>query len=211
MLAENVNHASAGLQKRVWSSVRRIALEFTLPPHNDGAARRVSVGIESCFQASPCIQDLIRFAVNTGLRIGEIFSLRWSDVDWENNVLNILAPKTQKLRTVPINGPARKVLDYWALGRRNEFVFYNPDSGKPFVDLDGGFALACKKAGIDGVTWHTLRHTFASRLVNRGVDIVTVQQLLGHSTITVTMRYTHTNLDSKRTAVAKLSLIVTIW
>jgi hypothetical protein len=54
------------------------------------------------------------------------------------------------------------------------------------------------------VSWHTLRHTFASRLVNRGVDIVTVQQLLGHSTVTVTMRYTHTNLDSKHAAVAKL-------
>jgi len=53
-----------------------------------------------------------------------------------------------------------------------------------------------------GVTWHTLRHTFASRLVNRGVDIVTVQQLLGHSTVAVTMRDTHTNLDSKRSAVA---------
>jgi hypothetical protein len=55
-----------------------------------------------------------------------------------------------------------------------------------------------------GVTWHTLRHTFASRLVAQGVDIVTVQQLLGHSTITVTMRYTHTNLDAKRAAVEKL-------
>ena len=54
------------------------------------------------------------------------------------------------------------------------------------------------------MTWHTLRHTSASRLVDRGVDIVTVQQLLGHSTVTVTMRYTHTNLDSKRAAVAKL-------
>jgi len=54
------------------------------------------------------------------------------------------------------------------------------------------------------VTWHTLRHTFASRLVSRGVDIVTVQQLLGHSAVTVTMRYTHTNLDSKHAAVAKL-------
>jgi hypothetical protein len=54
------------------------------------------------------------------------------------------------------------------------------------------------------VTWHTLRHTFASRLVDRGVDIVTVQQLLGHSTITVTIRYTHTDLDSKRSAVEKL-------
>jgi Phage integrase family len=48
------------------------------------------------------------------------------------------------------------------------------------------------------------RHTFASRLVNRGVDIVTVQQLLGYSAITVTMRYTHTNLDSKHAAVARL-------
>ncbi len=54
------------------------------------------------------------------------------------------------------------------------------------------------------MTWKTLRHTFASRLVNRGVDIVTVQQLLGHSAVTVTMRYTHTNLDSKHAAVAKL-------
>ena len=74
----------------------------------------------------------------------------------------------------------------------------------PFVDLKAGFALACQKAGIEGVTWHTLRHTFASRLVARGVDIVTVQQLLGHSTVTVTMRYTHTNLDAKRNATQKL-------
>jgi integrase len=154
--------------------------------------------------AAPYIQDLMRFALNTGLRIGEIFTLRWSDVDLEKDLLNVLAPKTQKIRAVPLNGDARKVLEYWALGKRNEFVFYNPETGKPFVDLKAGFGLACRKAGIEGVTWHTLRHTFASRLLNRGVDIVTVQQLLGHSTITVTMRYTHTNLDSKRLAVEKL-------
>jgi integrase len=154
--------------------------------------------------AASYIQDIARFALNTGLRIGEIFALRWRDVDLEKGLLNVFAPKTQKTRAVPLNGQARKVLEYWALGKRNEFVFYNPESGKPFVDLKGGFALACQKTGIEGVTWHTLRHTFASRLVNRGVDIVTVQQLLGHSSITVTMRYTHTNLDSKRTAVAKL-------
>jgi integrase len=154
--------------------------------------------------AAPYFQDVIRFALNTGLRIGEIFGLRWSNVDWEKSILNVLAPKTQKTRVVPLNAEARKVLEYWALGKRNEFVFYNPDTGKPFVDLKAGFGLACRKAGISGVTWHTLRHTFASRLVNRGVDIVTVQELVGHSAVTVTMRYTHTNLDSKRNAVAKL-------
>jgi integrase len=154
--------------------------------------------------AAPYIQDVIRFALNTGLRTGEIFTLRWSDVDFEKSILNVFAPKTQKTRAVPINSEARKVLEAWALGRKSEFVFYNLETGKPLVDLKSGFGRACRKAGIDGVSWHTLRHTFASRLVNRGVDIVTVQQLLGHSAITVTMRYTHTNLDSKHAAVAKL-------
>jgi excisionase family DNA binding protein len=155
--------------------------------------------------AAPFIQDLMLFALNTGLRVGEIFTLRWSHVDLEKNLLNVFAPKTGKTRTVPTNAEARKVLDAWALGRKNEFVFYNHGTGKPYVDLKAGFALACKKAGISGVTWHTLRHTFASRLAARGVDIVTVQQLLGHSTIALTMRYVHTGLESKRAAVAKLA------
>ena len=154
--------------------------------------------------AAPYIQDVIRFALNTGLRTGEIFTLRWSDVDFERSILNVFAPKTQKTRAVPMNLETRKVLEAWALGRKCEFVFYNLETGKPFVDLKTGFARACRKAGIEGVTWHTLRHTFASRLVNRGVDIVTVQQLLGHFAVTVTMRYTHTNLDSKHAAVARL-------
>ena len=78
------------------------------------------------------------------------------------------------------------------------------NTGKPLRDLKAGFKLACKKAGISGVTWHTLRHTFASRLVSRGEDIVTVKELLGHSTVTVTMRYAHTNMASKREAVRNL-------
>ena len=154
--------------------------------------------------ASPYLQDLIRFALNTGLRIGEIFSLRWPSVDLKRGILNVFAPKTEKLREVPINSETRKVLEAWWLGKKNEIVFYNPETGKPFVDLKAGFALACGKAKISGVTWHTLRHTFASRLVNTGVDIVTVKELLGHSSISVTMRYAHTNFDSKRAAVEKL-------
>jgi integrase len=155
--------------------------------------------------AAPFLQDLVIFGLNTGLRVGEIFSLQWSHVDMEKGILNVFAPKTGKTRPVPMNSEARRVLEAWALGRKNSFVFYNHDTGKPFVDLKAGFALACRKAGISGVTWHTLRHTFASRLLDRGADIVTVQQLLGHSTVIVTMRYTHTNLDSKRAAVEKLA------
>jgi integrase len=64
--------------------------------------------------AAPYILDLIRFALNTGLRTGEIFILRWSNVDFEKNILNVFAPKTQKTRAVPINSDARKVLEFWA-------------------------------------------------------------------------------------------------
>ncbi|HTF23006.1 MAG TPA: tyrosine-type recombinase/integrase [Candidatus Limnocylindria bacterium] len=81
--------------------------------------------------------------------------------------------------------------------------YLNHETGNPFVDLKTGFALTCRKAGFEGVTWHPLRHTFASRFVGRGVDIVTIQQLLGHSTVTVTMRCTHTNLDSKGTLLVR--------
>ena len=125
-------------------------------------------------------------------------------MDFEQNILNAFAPKTQKTRAVPLNADARKVLEAWAPGRKNEFVFYNFETGKPFVDLKAGFARGCKKVGIAGVTWHTLRHTFASRLLNRGADLVTVQQLLGYSGVIVTLRYTHTNLESKHAAVARL-------
>lgn len=106
---------------------------------------------------------------------------------------------------MPTNEVTERVLQFWQLGRRNEYVFYNLETGKPFRDLKAGLQLACRRAGISGVTWHTLRHTFASRLVSRGVDIVTVKELLGHSTVTVTMRYAHTNFDSKQEAVQKLA------
>ena len=126
-------------------------------------------------------------------------------MDLERNLITVFSPKTQKTGLVPINSDVRRILEFWALGRKNEFVFYNQETGKPFVDLDASLELACKKAGIMGVTWHTLRHTFASRLLERGVDIMTVKELLGHSTVTVTMRYTHSNLASKIAAVEKLA------
>ena len=111
------------------------------------------------------------FGLHTGLRVGEIFSLRWSDVDMEKNVLNILAQKTGKMRTIPLNSSDLKVLGAWSLNRKNDLVFYNHGTSDKFVDLKADSSLACKKAGISDVSWHTLRHTFASRLLDRGVDI----------------------------------------
>ena len=160
--------------------------------------------------ATPAIQDIILYALNTGSRIGDVFSLRWQNVDLDKGLINMFSQKTQKVCVVPINRDVRRILEFWLLGRKNGFVFYNQKTGEPFVDLDAGLQLACEKAEISGVTWHTLRHTFASRLLERGVDIMTVKELLGHSSVTVTMRYTHSNLTSKVVAVGKLGATATI-
>ena len=95
--------------------------------------------------AIPYLQDLIRFALNTGLRTGEIFSLRWSHIDLQRGILAVFASKTQKMREIRINLETRKVLEAWKLNKKNENVFYNPQSGKPFVDLKTEFALLVKK------------------------------------------------------------------
>jgi integrase len=80
--------------------------------------------------ATPYIQDIIIFDLNTGLRIGEVLSLRWENVDMEKGLLSIFVHKTHKTRTLPMNSDARRVLDVWAMGRKNEFVFYNHETGK---------------------------------------------------------------------------------
>jgi integrase/recombinase XerD len=81
------------------------------------------IGIGSI--AAPFLQDLIIFAVNTGVRVAEIFSLHWSHVDLEKDILNVFAPKTGKTRPVLINSEARRVLEAWAPSRKNDFAFYN--------------------------------------------------------------------------------------
>lgn len=78
-------------------------------------------------------------------------------------------------------------------------------TGDKFKDVKGALLVTVKRAGLPKITWHMLRHTFASRLTRDGVDIVSVKELLGHSNISTTMRYAHSNDDAKRRAVNRLS------
>jgi integrase len=139
------------------------------------------------------------------LRLNEILNLRWEEVDLENGVVKMLVQKNRRMLEVPLNEKALAVVEGWHGHRKCEYVFYNPETGGQWKDLWLGLKRACRKAGIDGVTWHTFRHTFASRLTRAGADLVTVKELLGHSAVSVTMRYAHTNRDSKVRAVKLLN------
>jgi integrase len=112
--------------------------------------------------------------------------------------------KTQRVLEVPLNDTAYGLLETRHAAEHGPYVFVNPMTGDRFYDVKAGLKAALKRAKLEGITWHTFRHTFASRLTRIGVDLVTVQELLGHSSVTVTMRYAHSNRDTKARAVAQL-------
>lgn len=154
---------------------------------------------------SPYLQDLVIFAINTGLRLGEILNLTWEEVDLENGILTLLVRKNRRVLEMPLNEKALPVVKGWHGIRKSEYVFYNPETGEQWKDLWLGLKKACRKAGLTGITWHTFRHTFASRLNGNGTDLVTVKELLGHADIKTTLRYAHTNRAAKASAVRRLA------
>lgn len=151
------------------------------------------------------LKRLITTALNTGMRRGEIVNLKWADIALDFSYLVVINSKSGKSREIPINKKLRLALKtlYKTKGD-NEYVFTNPTTGEKYQDIKRGISSVFKKAGLKDFTLHCCRHTFATRLLDRGVEIRTVQELLGHSDIRMTERYTHTNKDKKYAAVCLL-------
>jgi integrase len=113
--------------------------------------------------------------------------------------------KSEKTRIIPMSGRLKKeLLRLKGQNGQLEYVFLYPRTGRPMCDVKRAFATATRLAQIKGLRFHDLRHTFASRLVRNGVDIITVRDLLGHYSVEVTQRYTHSNAFQKRQAVGTL-------
>ena len=160
----------------------------------------------------PCcpqyLRDMVLFDLHTGLRSGDLFELKWEDINRKENHLKIIVQKTQQELELPLSEALTGILDRWHASKCCPYVFYCQLTGDRFHDVRGGLKKAVKEAGLTGITWHTFRHTFATRLLAQGTDIVTVKELLGHAEIKTTMRYAHTSKAAKKTAVSKLSVKV---
>lgn len=142
-------------------------------------------------------------AINTGLRRGEMLALRWPDVDLQGGTLTVRreSAKTDRARVVPLNARAREALE--SMGPKGEGrVFAGRGMGKD--TLSALFTVACAEAKLPGVHLHTLRHTFATRLKDSGVDPFTIRDLLGHTTLRMTARYAHATQSVMRKAVEGL-------
>ncbi|MGB3479915.1 MAG: tyrosine-type recombinase/integrase [bacterium] len=155
-------------------------------------------------QCADHLKPIVMMALNTGMRKGEILNLEWADIDMHNRTITLRKTKNNELRILPVNNILYRTLRLMGQQFGNQYVFSNGDC-KPYRDIKVGFMAALRRAGIRDFRFHDLRHTFASRLVMAGVDIRTVQVLLGHKDIKVTMRYSHLSDQNLRKAVDKLS------
>jgi integrase len=173
------------------------------------------------------VHDEALLSLFSGLRAGEIHALTWADVDFTNGTLFIRDPKNKRNRHAHITGEIRTMLDRRHKGQaKSDFVFpadggtlreWVPDTFSRVIDELGFNNTGEFTEDVDGnpiplkiqdrrqrVVFLSLRHTFASRLVMKGVPLYTVAQLMGHSTINMTQRYSHLAPDSMRRAAMEL-------
>ena len=152
----------------------------------------------------PFLKPIILVAVNTGMRKGELFNLRWSDLDFEKRLIYLSDTKGAARREVPMNDIVHDTVLAMQRNPHSIYVFCH-QNGKPYRDIRASLDKAAREARIERLRFHDLRHTFASQLVMSGVDLKTVQELLGHRTIEMTLRYSHLSPDHKRAAMDVLA------
>jgi integrase len=155
------------------------------------------------------LRDVVVIALCTGMRLGEIVHLKWEDVDFARECINLensgeFLLKTRKPRTIPLNKIALEVLK--RLFHQGPLVFTDAQGNS--LDerrVSRKFKEHVRRAGLsEKIHFHTLRHTGASWLVQSGVPLSFVKEILGHSSIQTTMIYAHSTMDHLRESVSRL-------
>jgi site-specific recombinase XerD len=153
------------------------------------------------------IREIVVFLLNTGLRIEECLSLEWSRVNLLRKTILIQKTKSGRPKTLPLNATALEVLNQRSTVKsiKNDYVFLSSNGRKIFQSpLRTSFYRVLNKVGIENFCIHDLRHTFATRLAQSGVDLYKISKLLGHKDIKMTQRYAHHCPDSLRDGVDTL-------
>jgi integrase len=163
-------------------------------------------------ERSPDVHSMALLSLHCGLRAGEIFSLTWQDVDLGRGVLTLRDTKSGKCRAAIMTDAVKDMLLARQAVTIPSGLVFPSRTGERIVEMSNTFQLVADGLGLNnGVTdrrqkvvFHTLRHTFASWLVEQGVDLYTVKELMGHGTLAMTERYSHLSPDKLRRAVKTL-------
>lgn len=199
---------------RAWGYVREVP-RFELAREERGRLRYLEREeaarlLDACRRSqNPYLYAIVTCALYTGMRKGEILGLTWDRVDFARGALVLVQTKSGEPRDLPM---AEAVYTVLADLRQRQvragqlpvgLVFRRAD-GRAWGAITTAFAVALRKAGITGFRFHDLRHTFASWLVMDGVPLAAVKELLGHASLTMTMRYAHLSPARLRDAVGRL-------
>ena len=206
VLSKAVEWEIGGLAKNVAKQVKALRD----PPHLDRflsqeEAERLLQAVKK--SQSPMLLYIISFLLFTGARRREALDARWQYINLENGTWTIPITKSGKPRHVPLSNQAVSVLTEakTAASRLmrtpSQWVFPNPKTGKNYTTIFQPWDICRRSVGLADVRIHDLRHSFASALVNRGMTLYDVKEILGHSNITTTQRYAHLSPERLREAV----------
>jgi integrase len=141
------------------------------------------------------------------MRKGEIQNLKWSNVNFHKDFIFVDQTKNGDSRIIPLNQPAKKAIISVKKYPNRPFIFYGKD-GVPY-NFRNAFERAVRKAEIPDFRFHDLRHTAASHLTMSGVDLKTIKEILGHSSLKMVERYSHLSQAHKTRAVEILGNVMT--
>ncbi len=159
--------------------------------------------------ANPPLKYIIMIGINTGMRKGEILKLEWSYVNLEENFITLKAQitKTRTIRRIPLNNTMIKLFIELRAQRNGEmYIFTSPKTGKPYTDLKKSWYSLLRRCNIKEFRFHDLRHCFATYTLLKHPDMVSLQEILGHSDITTTSRYTKAMLEGQRKLVSSFEV-----
>jgi integrase len=215
--SEMVKPGTVAKEMSVLKHALKLAVEWDLLHTNPAAGARlpkIPAGrtkyltpgeLKAALESAPdWLRAPMAFAACTGVRRGELLSLRWMDVDFRNRRLYLRETKNGTLRILPLSGSAIGILQSLPIGATADAVFAGVDPARLSVYTKRVFA----RLGIPDASFHTLRHTAASWMVQQGVDLYGVGQILGHKTPRMTQRYAHLSPDYMAAAVGKLDGIM---
>ena len=146
----------------------------------------------------------LRLLMLTGCRRNEILTLRWEDVDLKHDEIRLRDARTGA-RAVPLSPTARQVLASLPRQPDNPWVIFGRGPGARLSNLNATWGLVRKKAGLEDVRIHDLRHSFASRALSLGESLPMIGRLLGHRKVQTTARYAHLARDSVKVAAERVS------
>jgi integrase len=204
-----LNYAKPGHWQKLTSPDR--ARKFKFLKENEETAWRVLDPAEDRVYLMACsqpLQDVAALILETGMRPDEVLHLKVNDVDFEVGFVQVVAGKTRSARRkIAMSARARLILERRVRNSRNGLLFAGGKSGdgnEPVLKLNKAHTAAVRRSGLPQFRLYDCRHTFATRAVQAGVDIVTLKDLLGHSTLAMVTRYAHPTEQHRFDAIRKI-------